>query len=460
MFLSSGVLMKNPKISVYIPSHNYGKYLEIAIESVLLQTTDNWELLIIDDNSKDNTPEIINMYKGDERIRTFFVPGIGLPAVCNLALRESKGKYIIRLDGDDFFEENILLVLSNYLERNAECAMVFPDYYLINEYGEIFAHEKREKIFVNNHVFDTPANGACSLIRKSVLQKIGGYREDIGAQDGFDLWNKLVGHYKIGNINLPLFFYRQHGKNLTQQSHHILSARRRIKSDNIIKKVEKYRPIIAVIPCRKNYDFYPDVWQRKLMGKTLLEINIEKCIQSRTFDYIVVASDNPDVKDILSQFDDHRLMYFTRKSEETIRSLNLTPTLERIVQTIDPECKGLTVLSYLQAPFFSIETLEESFCTLILNDADCAFGVEEIQDPVYKRTPLGFMTLNPSRGLSSDFDILYKESNISLSTKNTNILKGSLTGPQIVNFVVSPDECFFINSEQKLKIAEILLGQK
>ena len=57
-----------------------------------------------------------------------------MPKVSNLALNKAKGKYIIRLDGDDFFEENILLVLSNYLDRMTECALVFPDYYLIDEY--------------------------------------------------------------------------------------------------------------------------------------------------------------------------------------------------------------------------------------------------------------------------------------------------------------------------------------
>jgi len=79
--------MIDPKTTVYIPSHNYWKYLENAIESVLLQTVDNWELIIIDDNSTDNTSEVINLYKNDERIRSFSVPGIGLPSVCNFALR-------------------------------------------------------------------------------------------------------------------------------------------------------------------------------------------------------------------------------------------------------------------------------------------------------------------------------------------------------------------------------------
>ncbi|MGD9080864.1 MAG: glycosyltransferase family A protein, partial [Desulfobacterales bacterium] len=97
--------MNKPLITVYIASHNYGKFLEHAIESVLKQTVDNWELLIINDDSHDDTEEVMKLYASDPRIRLYKTTGIGLPAVCNLALKKAKGNYIIRLDGDDFFDE-------------------------------------------------------------------------------------------------------------------------------------------------------------------------------------------------------------------------------------------------------------------------------------------------------------------------------------------------------------------
>ena len=104
-------------ISVYIISHNYARYLEDAIESVLRQTIDNWELLLIDDGSTDETPEIISLYRDHPKINTFKTDGIGLPAACNLALNSANGEYLIRLDGDDIFDENILLILSHYLDH-------------------------------------------------------------------------------------------------------------------------------------------------------------------------------------------------------------------------------------------------------------------------------------------------------------------------------------------------------
>ncbi len=448
--------MTTPKITVYVVSHNYGRFLETAIESVLKQSIDDWELMIFNDNSIDNTSDVMNLYKGDDRIRLITTQGIGLPSICNIALRESRGEYIIRLDGDDIFEENILLVLCNYLDRHPKCALVFPDYYLIDESGEIFAQERREKVYVNNHVLDSSANGACSLIRKKNLKSIGGYREDLGMQDGYDIWNKLIGRYKIGNVNIPLFYYRRHSDNLTNRSNHILRARHQIKFENIIDKLDKYRPITAVIPCRRNYDFCSDVWKQKIQGKSLLQRCIEKCIESKVFDNIVVTSNNPEVQDVMSIFQDNRLSFNKRQTEMTSRSMNLIPTLEPIVDSIDPDRKGVTVIAYIQAPFVTTATLEESIFTLILSDADCAFGVEELRVPLYKRTAHGLQPINPSRGLTSDFDIVYQESNTSLASKNRNFKFGSLTGPSVVNFNVYSDECFFINSERSLDIAKII----
>jgi glycosyltransferase involved in cell wall biosynthesis len=116
-----------PRITVYIASRNYGRFLGEAIESVLRQTVDDWELLLIDDGSTDDTSQVMDLYRGHPRIKIHRTDGIGLPAVSNLALREAKGDYIIRLDGDDFFDENILLILGSYLDRDGELALVFPD---------------------------------------------------------------------------------------------------------------------------------------------------------------------------------------------------------------------------------------------------------------------------------------------------------------------------------------------
>ena len=452
--------MTKPKITVYCISHEYGKFLEQAIESVLRQTTDNWELLLIDNASSDKTASIIEYYQNDPRIRAFRLKENGnLPSVCNFALEKAEGDYIMRLDGDDFLDENILLILGNWLDRNPEHDLVFPDYYLVTESGEVFSHQRREKITEKNHLLDVPANGACTMIRAQKLKAIGGYREDLGAQDGFDLWSKILDHKKFANINLPLFFYRRHGKNMTERASLIQDARRKIMLDAIKDQLENFRPISLVIPCRENYDFRKDVWNASFMNSNLLRHCLCKFISSEMLDQIIVTCDNESVQDVLAEFDDERIIFHLRNQEETIRSAPLAPTLEKALHESDPYKNGTTVVTYCQTPFVSVGTIEEAISTLAMNDADSSLGVELINEPVYRRDSHGLVRVSQNFGFSSDFNQLYQETNCVLATRSRNLTKGSLLGSEKALFIVPTSENFFIDSRQKLEIAEILASQ-
>jgi glycosyltransferase involved in cell wall biosynthesis len=444
-----------PSVSVYVVSRDYGRFLTEAVESVLRQHYEDWELLLIDDGSTDETADVMRLYSGDPRVRCFTTSGIGLPAVCNLALRESRGKYLIRLDGDDVFDENALLVLSNYLERDPALALVFPDYYLMDEGGEILAHERRQKLNEGDQLMADPPNGACTMIRKTVLQSIGGYREDLGAQDGFDLWVKIRHTHRALNVNLPLFYYRRHGQNLTN-SHRILAARRQIKKDAVTEQLERCRPLLAVIPCRRNYDFRMDLWSVELNGKSLLKRKLEMCLASPLFDRVIVTCDTDAVLPTLKSCGDPRVTFFKRETSETLRSRSIVGTLSRVAQEFDPQLNGITVLGYLPSPFVTLDSMEEAVCTLVFNEADSSVGVEEIKEPVFCRTPYGLKAVNSVNSFRTDFDFAYREANIALATKNKNLRAGSLIGPRPINFIVAHEESFFIDSEKKLKIAHIL----
>ena len=453
--------MSQPKTTVYCISHDYGDFLEQAVESVLTQTTDNWELLLIDNASEDKTSSIIDYYRNDPRVRTFRLDEKGnLPSVCNFALEKAKGEYIMRLDADDFLDENILLILGNWLDRNPQNALVFPDYYLVTEVGEIFSHERREKITEKNHLLDMPANGACTLVRTELIRSHGGYREDLGAQDGLDLWTKIHDHRKFANINLPLFYYRRHGRNLTGRASLIQNARRTIKIDKSKSTLDQFRPINLVIPCRKNYDFMTDVWNAPFQQENLLKNSLRNFVQSSLIDHFIVTCDNEEIKETLAEFEDERILFHHRQSEQTYRSTPLTQTLEKAVCMTDPDVKGITLISYMQAPFVSVDTLEEALSTLILNDVDSATAVEMINDPIYKRDSHGLLQINQSGEISSDFDQLYRQTNCVTATRTKNLVKGSLLGSNKAFFLIPPSENFFIDSQQNLEIAEIIEKQR
>ncbi len=454
------VQRENPAITVYVPCHNYGQFLQEALESVFKQTFEDWELLIIDDGSSDNTPDIIQLYKNVPNIRTFRTEGIKLPAVCNLAIREAKGKYIIRLDGDDVFDENILLNLYHYLERNPDTIMVFPDYYLMDQLGNIFSHERRRKLYEEDHILDLPPNGACILAKTEILRELGGYREDLGAQDGFDLWVRIREKYKCGNINLPLFYYRRHFKNLTgadNESPTIKFARQKIKKDITAKNLEQSRPIIGVIPVRQYFDFTENCWSAELNNKTLLHYAMQRMAESDTFDKILVVSDTPDVKQHLNQINDPRIEYVSRTFESTFRTAPLSEMLRVAIEPYDPKFKGITVINYVQAPFLTLASLEEAIHTLLLNDADASLAVEAYDDEnFFIRNAYGLQRLDFHRFQYIDGGKIYRDTNVCTAVKNINIKKGNIRGPRLVPYTITGVEGFFISDDYRHKVAQLI----
>lgn len=446
----------NPKITVYIACHNYGRYLKEAVESVIMQTLDDWELLIVDDNSSDNTPEIIETYENNPKINTIRTKGIGLASVCNLALEHASGEYIIRLDGDDVFDENALQVLSGYLDRAPEMGLVFPDYFLIDEHSEVFSQHRHQRNYNGNQNLDMPPNGACTLIRRKILEDCGGYRTDLGAQDGFDLWAKVRDRCKMGNVNLPLFKYRRHSDNLTNNSSRIMNARRRIKLDAVEDKIPNFGPLMAVIPCRQYFEFVENFWGQKINEITLLERCIHTLMECKLLDKIIVACDNPEAEEIVTKIADPRIDFFLRSTKSTSRSNTLPTILKEIIETFDPKMEGTSVVTFCQAPFITSGTVEEVMTTLIFNDADSAYGVEKIDSQLLRRTPNGLEPINRRSNVQSDYNIVYRDSSTCFALKNHNLLADEIDGPIIANFELASPENFFIQSTYDLKIARFI----
>ena len=449
-----------PRITVYIASHNYSRYLVEAVESVLRKAVDDWELITIDDGLEDETHEILNFYCNHPKIKTYRTESIGLPSVCNFALSKAKGKYIIRLDGDDIFDENILLTLANYLDKDSSLALVFPDYYLVYESGEIFGHQRIPKLFSDDHLMELPPNGACTLVRTKVLKDLDGYRSDLGAQDGFDLWIKLKDDYKASNVNLPLFYYRRHGKNLTDQPMRIINARRELKKDATKQKLSSMRPIIAVIPCRKHYDFIEDLWNVSIGDHTLLERDIESCLNSEIIDQVVVTCDNSAAKKTVAAYNDPRLSFILRSEKSTLRSSSIVSTLKIVANKLDPQFNGITIMRYVQTPFITTETIDEAITTLAIGGADSANAIEEISNKIYRRTPFGLSSVSNDFGHLVGSENLYRDLATCIAIRNSNLIKGSLVGSSMSGFTVSSAESFFISSAHDLEFANGLATKK
>jgi len=142
------------KITVYITNYNYGRFIEQAIDSVLNQTEQDFEIIIIDDGSIDNSRAIIDSYRNNPKIKIVLQQNKGLTTSNNVALKLSQGKYIMRLDADDYLVQNALSKLSSVLDKKPNLGMVFGDYYLVDEKNHILEHFQRHDFNNDVELFD------------------------------------------------------------------------------------------------------------------------------------------------------------------------------------------------------------------------------------------------------------------------------------------------------------------
>ncbi len=326
-----------PKITVYIPTYNYAHFLDAAIRSVLNQTLDDWELIVIDDGSTDNTPEVLEAYRDHPQIRILEQENKGLNFTNNIALRIARGEYLMRLDADDFLDENILKVLADVLDAKPDVGLVFPDYYRVDEAGEVIDLVRCQKIGEEVELLDLPAHGACTMIRKEVLVEIGGYFEEFNRQDGYGMWLKFIQRHRPYNVNLPLFYYRQHGDSLSKSRKLILETRRKIKR-RVVEEMNLYRPprVLGLVPVVVDAEFTLGNPFTEFLGKPLLERTLEQIREAGTIERIAVSSNDADVLGYVGGLEG--VDAITRPPALTRRTSRISDIASHALRTMAGEC--------------------------------------------------------------------------------------------------------------------------
>ena len=397
-------------ITVYITNFNYGEYLEEAIESVLAQTINNYELIIIDDGSTDKSLEILKKYEYRKNIKFIKQKNKGLNVTNNIALRISKGKYIIRLDADDWLKNNALEILSDHMEKNSDIGLVFADYYKVNKDGQII-EEIRRHDFQEVTLLDQPAHGACTLIRTSCLKSIGGYDESFRCQDGFDLWIRFIQNYKVNNINQPLFYYRQHNKNLTKQEKNILTTRSNILNKASAKKDTNLN-VLAVISVRgKNHDDACLSFE-KINKKYLLDWTIDSSLKSKKINNIIIDTPDKDIYNYIKKKKNHRL--FAKLRDINLANLNTSILLSIKNALLEMEEKHKCIYDAIfqltiESPFRNQDHLDCAVNIMHIFDTDIVIGVREENDNLYQHTGHGLELVKESLELRLEREDLYRE---------------------------------------------------
>jgi len=206
--------MKKPKVSIIIPTYNMGHYITTAIESIFFQIYKNYEIIVVDDGSTDNTEEILSQY--GNKIRIISQNHKGLACARNLGIRNSRGEYIALLDADDAWLPNRLLKQVPILDNKPRIGLVHSNLIEIDDNGNTLGISSQTKRLTTNSIalnlLFRSQHILCPtvLLRKKCLQDVGVFDENLswfGVEDR-DLWIRIAMHWKIEYINIPLALYR------------------------------------------------------------------------------------------------------------------------------------------------------------------------------------------------------------------------------------------------------------
>jgi hypothetical protein len=187
-----------PRVTVVTPAYNVAQYIGEAVDSVLRQTFTDFEYLVVDDGSQDNSVEVVRQHAGhDPRFR--LVPGEhrGLSAVRNIGIREARGRYIAYLDGDDrwhpqFLERQVALIES----LPPDVGLVFSRVRLMLENGTVVFYQWQRSgryDFDDFLVGSNPARcGSSLLIRRSCFEDVGTFDEDLASVEDLEMWLRIA----------------------------------------------------------------------------------------------------------------------------------------------------------------------------------------------------------------------------------------------------------------------------
>jgi glycosyltransferase involved in cell wall biosynthesis len=214
----------NPQISIIIPTYNGGENIERAVESVLKQTFQNFEIIIIDDFSKDNTVEIIEELKKEEpRIKLVILDrNSGSPAKPkNEGFKIARGRYIAYLDQDDEWLPNKLEEQIRFFKdsNNDKLGIVSCGAILMNIHENIFSYfipVQNKNIFPEILLRNPIYSNSSVLIKREVIEKVGDRDEYMKYSEDLEMWIRVAGRgYDFGYIFKPLFKYYFHSNNVS-----------------------------------------------------------------------------------------------------------------------------------------------------------------------------------------------------------------------------------------------------
>jgi len=300
-------MKKNPKVTVLLPVHNGELFISEAIESVLNQTFTDYEFLIIDDSSTDNTIKIIQAKK-DDRIKVFCNDkNLGVIGSLNIGLELARGDYIARMDADDLIRPDRLKIQVDFMDNNpgtGACGSYYETFGNENTFKVDYLETSNKGIFPQFFLF-SPIPHPGAMIRKAVIDS-NNIRYDvkyIHAED-YKFWFEIYKCSSLANIPEFLLFYR-------------------ISENQISKKYTKIQSEKSIIIRREIMDYFFSLFQMTFELKSTIE---PKDIVRLKNSFNIIAEKNIDSgvfeKEYLTKiFTNLLYCFYTSVSENPIKTV-------------------------------------------------------------------------------------------------------------------------------------------
>ncbi|MFH1776939.1 MAG: glycosyltransferase [Candidatus Omnitrophota bacterium] len=205
---------QHPKVSIILPTYNGARYIRQGIESCLNQTYKNFELIVVDDCSSDQTSAIVNAYNDSRLYYLKNDKNKGIAYSLNIGFAKSTGGYLTWTSDDNYYQPVAIEQLTQMLDRNTGIDFVYSNYYYIDEHDNII---KLKEVMPSDKLVEVNCIGPCFLFRRNVYTVIGKFNEEMFLAEDYDYWVRVSQHFKMQPFPIPLYYYRIHADNLTSK---------------------------------------------------------------------------------------------------------------------------------------------------------------------------------------------------------------------------------------------------
>ncbi len=256
--------MGSPLVSVIMPVYNASKYLPEAIEGILNQSFSDFEFIIIDDGSSDDSPKIIRKYvKRDKRIKVLTNKENRGSVKCrNMGLKLARGKYVAVEDADDVSLPNRLEVQVQYLEDNPQVVLLGTSYHIIDETGEILTTVEvptKDKVLRRILLKNNPIDHGSIMFRRKEICRIGGYREEFVYAHDYDLILRALEIGEIHNLSSIHHKWRFRKESISAKKFALQTAFSRLARKLALERLNYGREISPLKPEPMRFQIDPEI---------------------------------------------------------------------------------------------------------------------------------------------------------------------------------------------------------